>query len=106
MKNATTKFPSQIDDRVFFHDINISQVPTFEYYQTLLDKGLYSKASEYLNNSEAFFYGAWCLNLIENRLFEIGNYAINLECTNLLTYNENEPSTEDISDGYSWIGGN
>lgn len=106
MKNVTTKFPLQIDDRVFFQDINIDQVPILQRYQTLLSNGQYSTASEYLNNSEVFFYGAWCLNLIENRLFAIGNYVIDLEEINLVINNKNEPSTDNLEDGITWLGGN
>ena len=59
-------------------------------------------ASEYLNNSEVFFYGAWILNLFENRLCAIGNYAINILPKNILTqYYENEP--ENTYKGMNWI---
>lgn len=105
MRNTSTKFPSQIDDRVFFQDMNISQVPIFEQYQKYIKNDSYSMASDLLNKSEVFFYGAWCLNLIENRLFATGNYVMNLEDVNLVTYNENEPSDE-LKDGITWIGGN
>ena len=104
MKNANTKFPSQIDDRVFFQDINISQVPVMKQYYSLLNSGAYTKASELLNNSEVFFYGAWCLNLLENRLFAIGNYAMNLEDINLLTYAKTEPSESEVFENMIWIG--
>lgn len=106
MKNSSTRFPLQIDDRIFFQDININQVPIFQRYQTLLNNGQYSTASEYLNNSEVFFYGSWCLNLIENRLFAIGNYVMDLEEINLVINNENEPSTDNLDDGITWLGGN
>ena len=102
MKNITTKFPSQIDDRVYFSDISISQISVMKQYYTLLNAGEYTKASELLENSGVFYYGAWCLNLLENRLYEIGNHVIGLEEINLLKYSELEPS-EEIDDCYTWI---
>lgn len=106
MKNISTKFPLEIDDRVFFQDMNISQVPIFERYQEYIKKGSYSMASDLLNRSEVFFYGAWCLNLIENRLFVTGNYVMNLEDINLSINSNTEPSTEKLCDGFMWTGGN
>lgn len=104
MKNINTKFPLQIDDRVYFSDINISQVPIMKQYYSLLNSGAYTKASELLNNSEVFFYGAWCLNLLENRLYAIGNYVMDLENLNLITYVETEPIESELYDGMAWIG--
>ena len=106
MRNINTKFPSQIDDRVFAMDISINQVPIMKQYYTLLNNGAYSKASELLNNSEVFFYGAWCLNLLENRLYAIGNYVMNLEGVNSIVDSESEPSTVDLENNFFWIGGN
>lgn len=106
MRNVNTKFPSQIDERVFFSDISINQIPIMKQYYTLLSNGTYTKASESLNNSEVFFYGAWCLNLLENRLYAIGNYAIDLEGIDLIEISTGEPSTSDLENNYTWIGGN
>ncbi len=45
-------------------------------YYTFLNAANYTPASEYINNSEVFFYGAWLLNLLEDRLCAIGDYLI------------------------------
>ena len=102
MKDITTKFPTQIDDRVYFSDISISQIPVMKQFYNLLNTGAYTKASELLENSEVFYYGAWCLNLLENRLYAIGNNVIDLEEINLIKYSESEPS-EELDDCYTWI---
>ena len=104
MKNINTKFPNSIDDRVFAMDISINQVPIMNQYYSLLNSGAYTKASELLNNSEVFSYGAWCLNLLENRLNAIGKYVMDLEDINLITYIETEPSESEVFDGMNWIG--
>lgn len=106
MKKVNTKFPQQIDDRIFFSDISVYQVPIMKHYYALLNSGAYTKASELLNNSEVFFYGAWCLNLLENRLFAIGNYVMDLDGVDLLINSTIEPSTSNIDNNYTWIGGN
>ena len=101
MKNTHTIFPSGIDSRVYAQDITLNDLETFSKYQTYLTQGKYSEASVLLNNSDAYFYGAWMLNLLEKRLKAIGNYLITLE-EDILTYgSETEP--ENVTYGTSWI---
>lgn len=101
-KNVETKYPQQIDDRMFFQDINILQVPIMSHYYALLQSGDYCMASEYLNNSEVFFYGAWVFNLFQNRLCAIGDYVVYILPKNIVThYYVNEPA--DVYEGMNWI---
>ena len=101
MKNIYTIFPSGIDSRIYAQDITLNDLETFSKYQTLLAQGKYTEASVLLNNSDAYFYGAWMLNLLEKRLNAIGDYLITLE-EDVLTYaGETEP--ENVSHGTSWI---
>lgn len=101
MKNIHTIFPIGIDSRVYAKDITLNDLETFSKYQTLLAQGKYSEASVLLNNSDAYFYGAWILNLLEKRLNAIGEYLINLEEDVLTHYGETEP--ENAEYGLSWI---
>lgn len=102
MKNTKTKFPQRIDDRIFFQDINLSQLQIMEYYYSLLNSNNYTKASEFLNNSEVFFYGAWLLNLFEKRLRAIGIYLLNLPPKEpLVDYQESQPIS--FHEGTHWI---
>ena len=101
MKNTYTIFPDGVDSRVYAQDITLNDLETFSKYQTLLAQGKYSDASVLLNNSDAYFYGAWMLNLLEKRLNAIGEYLINLE-EDILTYaSEIEP--ENVEYGTHWI---
>ena len=68
MRNTQTVFPNGVDELQFFSDISIDQVPIMENYLRLLNSGNYTSASEYLKNSGVFYYGAWFLNMMENRL--------------------------------------
>ena len=103
MRNTQTVFPNGVDELQFYSDISIDQVPIMENYLRLLNSGNYTSASEYLKNSEVFYYGAWFLNMMENRLRTIGNYLTNLEDLELVTYSDSEPSESEVFDGMNWI---
>ena len=103
MRNTQTVFPNGVDELQFFNDISIDQVPIMENYLRLLNSGNYTSASEYLKNSGVFYYGAWFLNMMENRLRTIGNYLTNLEDLELVTYSDSEPSESEVYDGMNWI---
>ena len=103
MRNTQTVFPNGVDELQFFSDISIDQVPIMENYLRLLNSENYTSASEYLKNSGVFYYGAWFLNMMENRLRTIGNYLTNLEDLELVTYSDSEPSESEIFDGMNWI---
>ena len=103
MRNTQTVFPNGVDELQFFNDISIDQVPIMENYLRLLNSGNYTSASEYLKNSGVFYYGAWFLNMMENRLRTIGNYLTNLEDLELVTYSDSEPSESKVFDGMNWI---
>ena len=104
MRNTTSKFPNEIDDRLFLSDVSISQVPIMNEYRTLLNKGDYSSASALLNDSGVFYYGAWILNLLEDRLCKIGEAIINEEDHSLMTYNTLTMSQmTDVTLGMNWI---
>lgn len=99
-----TRFPKEIDERIYFQDINLSQISIIQEYYKYLNLGLYSKASELINGSEVFCYGAWLLNMFEDRLCVIGEYISNLEPVKLnLLYGTTEPTDEDLEDDISWI---
>ena len=103
MRNTQTVFPNGVDELQFFSDISIDQVPIMENYLRLLNSGNYTSASDYLKNSGVFYYGAWFLNMMENRLRTIGNYLTNLEDLELVTYSDSEPSESEVFDGMNWI---
>ena len=103
MRNTQTVFPNGVDELQFYSDISIDQVPIMENYLRLLNSGNYTSASEYLKNSGVFYYGAWFLNMMENRLRTIGNYLTNLEDLELVTYSDSEPSESEVFDGVNWI---
>ena len=102
MRDTRTKFPNSIDDRLFLSDVSLSQLPVMKKYKNSLLNKNYSAASEILNNSNVFFYGAWMLNLFEDRLHAIGKAIINEEEHSLMSYTNDEPVQ--LSGEVHWIG--
>lgn len=104
MRDFKSKFPKEIDERLFLSDISISQVPLMQEYRFHLINNNYSIASELLNNSDVFYYGAWILNLFEDRLCNIGEFIMEEDEHSLITYNSCEPSQlTNTYDGMNWI---
>lgn len=98
-----TKFPNGIDERIFFQDIDLGQAEIMKLFHIHLNSGAYTRAFEVLNNSEAFFYGSWLLNMFEDRLNIIGNYVSKLEKPKTYLYKNAEPDANELSEGICWI---
>ena len=101
MRDATSLFPTAIDSRIYFQDINLSQLETKDDWETELELGNYTDASAVLNDANIDFFGAWVLNLIENRLVAIEEYILTLTKPELTAYQSTEP--DDVDEGFSWI---
>ena len=101
MKDYSSVFPDNVDKLNFFQDISIDKIPIMEKHQRMIAQKTYSAASEYLNEQDITFYGAWVLNMFEERLIAIENYILyQLEKPNLTTYKDIEPTNVDV--GYCW----
>ena len=99
-----TVFPKgEIDKRVYAQDITLNGLEIYSKYQTLLAQGKYTEASELLNSEDThvYFYGAWMLNLLENRLQAIGTFLKDLKKDVLTLGSETEP--ENATYGTHWI---
>lgn len=104
MRNIVSKFPNEIDERLFLSDVSISQVPIMGKHRAFLIKGDYTSAYKLLDDSNVFYYGAWILNLLEDRLCKIGEAIMDEEDHTLMTYNTLTVSQmNDIYDGMNWI---
>lgn len=73
------------------------------HYHRLLKSGSYTAASNYLCDSNVFSYGAWFLNVIEDRIVKIEEYAMSLKKNTLTTYQSPEP-TENLYQNMVWVG--
>ncbi len=101
MKDYSTVFPDDVDKLCFFQDVSIDKLPIMDQYNEMIAIGHYSDASEYLNTHEISFYGAWLLNMLQERLIAIENYIVHgTDKPDLTTYNDIEPT--DKEEGYCW----
>lgn len=101
VKDFSTKFPTSIDNRIFFQDVCIDKLNIMERYQKFIAAGAYTNASNYINGSNVSFYGAYILNLLEERLIAIENYAVyEMEKPDIVAYTDTEPTDKDV--GYCW----
>ena len=101
MKDYSTKYPGGIDDRIFFQDISIDKLEIMKRYQTLIANGAYTNASNYINNTNISFYGAYILNMLEERLIAIEDYVVHeMEKPDMVAYSDEEPT--DVEVGYCW----
>lgn len=101
MRNIATQFPSAIDDRIYFQDINLSQLTTKAIWESYLANSQYTDASNELNNANIDFFGASVLNLLENRLVALENFLPTITKPVWTYYGTTEPSNVPV--GYSWI---
>lgn len=98
MQNTSSHFPSEIDNRIFFQDVNLSQLDVKAEFEKLLNEKNYTQASSYIGNSNVNYYGAWLLNLLENRLVNIEDFLKDETKPHLVDYDV-QPTTE----GMHWI---
>ena len=102
-KNVESLFPYKIDPRIYFENLRTEQLNTKNEYEAHLQDEEYSEASASLCNSDMDYYGAYVLNLFENRFKAIAEYVDMKTKPKLVFYQEEEP--ENITVGRSWIGG-
>lgn len=103
MHNTSTVFPAGVDDRLYLSDMQLGDVSTMTQYQELLAAGQWTQAAQLLENSDIPYYGAWVLNLLENRLVELSRYVINYVNESSMVYSEFMPYN--TPQGTNWVGG-
>lgn len=77
MMQTTSIFPNNIDDRSFMSDVDLEHLDLLEQYKILINKKMYNEAAGLLEHSDSFYYGAHVFNMLEDRLYRIGEYLIN-----------------------------
>lgn len=92
MHDSSTVFPENIDNRIWWSDIDLTQVPTMNTYQGLLRDKNYTTATNMLKNSSVFYYGSWLINMFRNRLVALHNYMPFVKKSIANIYSMLEPS--------------
>lgn len=106
---ASSLFPTQIDNRLYFSDITNNKRQIMEEYQQLLNEKHYSDAADLLNDNNALYdeeNGIWTLNadtlsLLEDMLVKTEEYAEELDPTSIMRFTSGYPL--DLQNGMHWI---
>lgn len=104
MRNSESTFVSpnfDIDDLLYFSDITISQEPILIQYQNLIKNGEFDEALELIQDSD--YYGAWILNLLEDRNAGIYDSIKDLKKPIFGVYQKTEPTSYGEEDIFVWI---
>lgn len=65
---ASSVYPEGIDPLIFYQDCDYDHKGILgEYYQLIINNH-FEQAAELMHNSDIDYYGAWLLNMIEDRL--------------------------------------
>lgn len=104
MRSSLTKFPNGIDDRICFSDCDLEKQEILIQHNQLVSNRKYTDAKNLLMNNDIDYFGAWLINLLENRVSAIGKYLLEQEKPNLLVLSNDEPDVDSVN--FSWIGDN
>ena len=99
---VNTNFPNNVDDRIFYNDINIEQLDILNHYKILLDASNYDGASNLLQTSDIDYTGAWLWNLFELRIKATQEYLLTKQKPQLQIYSYATPTG--VQEGMVWIG--
>lgn len=75
--NPVSYYPNKIDEMIFFQDNNLENAEIINHYNSLIAKGKYTEASDYISQQEGIYgFFADFLNLIENRIYSLQEYLL------------------------------
>ena len=99
--NTGSVFPINIDSRMYYQDVQLSQMNTKAQYETALSNKQYTDASTILQNSDVDYYGAYLFNKSEDKLLAVQAYLEAKVKPDLMRCQATEPTN--VDDGMSWI---
>ena len=75
--NPISYYPNKIDEMTFFQDNNLKSIEIVNHYNSLIAKGKYSEASDYINQQDGVYgFFADFFNLIENRIYNLQEHLL------------------------------
>lgn len=75
--NPISYYPYKVDEMTFFQDNNLESMEIVNHYNSLIAKGKYSEASDYINQQEGVYgFFADFFNLIENRIYNLQEHLL------------------------------
>lgn len=99
--NTGSAFPLNIDPRMYYQDVQLSQMNTKTAFETALNNKQYTDASAILQNSDIDYYGAYLFNKSEDKLYSVQSYMEAKVKPDMMRYQAEEP--DDVENGMSWI---
>ena len=99
--NTGSVFPFSIDPRMYYQDVQLSQLDVKANFDAALDNNQYTLASQILQNSDIDYYGAYFFNKSEDKLVAVQNHVDAKVKPVLTVYQATEPTT--VENGLSWI---
>ncbi len=104
MRDTTSYFPDEIDNRIYFEDTDLYHIDLKSEYDEAIKDGRYDEAKMIAEAGNLEVFNADILNLLENRLVTIGEFLPTIDKPKWTSYQNNEPSGEDVKQNYTWIG--
>lgn len=102
--NYISTFPSGIDSLVFFHDVDLKNLPIMEAYNNMISSNRFTDANIFISQqNDIHNYSADLFNYIENMIFNWHKCILEKEKYNPHRYSSIEPET--ISLNEVWIDG-
>ncbi len=72
MKTKISSYPSKVDVRSYFSDVNLMNAGMLKEHRTLMSAKRYQEASERLHESGIDYYSAELFNYLEDCVYKIG----------------------------------
>ncbi len=70
-------YPEKVDNMTFFQDSNLDNIEIVNHYNSLIEKGKYSEANDYIDQQKNVYgFFADFFNLIENRIYSLQEYLL------------------------------
>lgn len=103
-KDISTSFPNQLDDRMFWSDVDLNHAEILLRYEKYIERQQLKEASQYIyeNGDDIDWYGAYLLNKIELQIRTIGEFLLQKEThAPIFYYGSSEPT--EVEENMVWI---
>lgn len=105
MINPKSTYPDIVDPMTFFHDISLNNIAIMKEYEKLITENNYDDANALIESKKGMIFGYFAdyCNLIENRIYNLQNYLLQIDkkSIQLFTYGDIQPSS--ITMNTIWI---
>lgn len=98
----TSIFPNEIDEQIYFHDVDLNNRPLMEIYDNLIKDGKYTEANNFISQqNDIHNYSADLFNFEQAKIYTMQDYVLSLEKYNPHHFSSTYP--KHIKKGETWI---